>query len=167
MDARRGTVSSLHSPERLYTNLECEQVRFELLALVLKQMTCLNLQFLASKHRRAILQLCCYKVCIPVFTSLSGPLLFRNSIENSPVELVEIILSYQPEVGPKEKQKERAAQDDEPCTLPLWGKTKRQATLRMTTSRQFVSTFIHVIRDQTLNLVLSVLFCKTDLTWSM
>lgn len=38
---------------------------------------------------------------------------------DSPVELVEIILGHQPEVGPKEEQEERTAQDEEPRTLPL------------------------------------------------
>lgn len=44
---------------------------------------------------------------------------------DSPVELVEIILSHQPEISPKEKQQERTAQEDEPATLPL--QEKRQA----------------------------------------
>lgn len=43
---------------------------------------------------------------------------------DSPVELIEIILSHYPEVGPKEKEKKRTAQDDEPCTFPLKNKTQ-------------------------------------------
>lgn len=40
-------------------------------------------------------------------------------VKHLPVEVVEIILSHQPEIAPEEKQQERGAQDDEPCTLPL------------------------------------------------
>lgn len=47
----------------------------------------------------------------------------RQQVTDSPVELIEIVLRHQPEIGPKEKQNERTAQDDEPRTLPLQKKT--------------------------------------------
>lgn len=71
-----GMVSSRHSPERLYTDLEREKVE--------------------------------------VRNSQQTPAHFLShtpfgAFTNSPVELVEVILSHQPEVGPEEKQKEWSA----------------------------------------------------------
>lgn len=38
---------------------------------------------------------------------------------HSPVEVVEIVLCYQPEVDPNKKKKEGCAEDEEPHALPL------------------------------------------------
>lgn len=82
-----GMVSSVHSPERLYTDLcngEVSRVSDR------------------SSSNITIL-----------------PLINNQAVSDSPVKVIEVILSHQPEVGPEEKQKERTAEEEEPGTLPL------------------------------------------------
>ena len=74
-----GMVSSLHAPERLYTDLPCEQGRSVWLMLMVKLKGELGPDA-AIKYS------------------------YHIGKTDSPVELVEIILSHQPEVRPEENQ---------------------------------------------------------------
>ncbi len=58
---------------------------------------------------------------------------------NSPVELIVVITSLQPEVRPDEEKKKCTAEEKEPWTFPL--KNKNRMWCKHTSSRQ---TFIHL-----------------------